>query len=324
MLHALNLPPRQALVWFYEISVLLAGATVGMVLYSAWRNRHQPDEPPARDAEPRARQWLLHGLGALWLLDGLLQAQPLMVTRFIGGFLEPLLAGQPAPIVWLLDWGIRVWSINPVLWNVMAEFAQIGIGLGLLLGSPGRGQRVALWASLVWGTIVWVWGEGLGSVFVPGGGWLSGSPGSVLLYMLAALLLLRSPSWWRTHALNWIRWGWVGLWGLSFALQIWPRMGWWTAGGLAGYVQAMAEMPQPTALSRPLYAWAHLLAAHPVWWNALLSAICLGLTLAWIGAPRQRAVGLATLGWVFLTWWFGQDFGVLGGMGTDPNSGVIA
>ena len=23
------------------------------------------------------------------------------------------------------------------------------------------------------------------------------------------------------------------------------------------------------------------------------------------------------------TWWFGQDFGVLGGMGTDPNSGVV-
>jgi hypothetical protein len=35
------------------------------------------------------------GLGLLWFLDGLLQMQLLMVTRFIGEFLVPLLSGQP-------------------------------------------------------------------------------------------------------------------------------------------------------------------------------------------------------------------------------------
>jgi hypothetical protein len=320
-----HLPPKAALALFYHLSLALAAITLLYLCYAYLASRRTIHPLPVKRAEPalRAREWLLHGLGALWLLDGLLQAQPLMVTRFIGGFLAPLLTGQPAPIAWLIGWGIRVWSLSPVLWNVLAEFTQIGIGLGLLFGRPERGQRVALWVSLVWGGIVWIAGEGLGGVFA-GGGWLTGAPGSVFLYLLAAILLLGPERWWTHHRPQQILRGFmVGLFALSAVLQAWPAAGWWTAPVLGGYVLSMAAMPQPAALSAPLYAWAHLLMHHPIFWNALLTGGLATFALLWMVWPKHRWVWFATLAWVFLGWWLGQDFGVLGGMGTDPNSGVI-
>ncbi|MCY0877494.1 MAG: hypothetical protein OWU84_00890 [Firmicutes bacterium] len=320
-----HLPSREALSLFYTISLLLALGTLAYLLYaySASRRSVSSSPAPAISATVPARDWLIHGLGALWLLDGLLQAQPLMVTRFLGGVVAPLISGQPAPVAWLIGVGMRLWSLSPILWNVVAEFTQIGIGLGLLFGRPDRGQRVALWVSLLWGTIVWIGGEGLGGIFA-GGGWLTGAPGSVFLYMCAALLLLGPRQWWEggrpRHILRRFL---VGLWLLLLVLQAWPPAGWWTGTVLGGYVLSMASMPQPALFSAPLYAWAHSLALHPVIWNALLCASLAILAVLWVTRPDSRWVWWATLLWVFLGWWLGQDFGVLGGMGTDPNSGAI-
>lgn len=57
--------------------------------------------------------------------------------------------------------------------------------------------RLGIWLSVIWGVVVWVAGEGLGAIFV-GGGWLSGSPGSVIRYVARAM---------------------AGLWGLDALLQ---------------------------------------------------------------------------------------------------------
>lgn len=69
------------------LMVLVGGGT----LWIAHRTAH----PRPRFAAVRARQILLVGLGSLWIVDGLLQAQPLMVTAFVRGLLVPLLPGQP-------------------------------------------------------------------------------------------------------------------------------------------------------------------------------------------------------------------------------------
>lgn len=311
---AIRLSPQAAEWLFYEMAAGLALVTVAVML-GVYRRRRRRDVP--LEPEAPARQWLIYGLGSLWLLDGLLQAQPSMITRFVGGVLAPLLVGQPAPVAWLIHVGARLWSLDPVVWNVLAVFTQIGMGLGILFGLPTGGRRVALWISLLWGGMIWIVGEGLGGLLVAGG-WLTGAPGSALLYMAVAVLLLMRGS----RGTPWLRWGIVMLFALNGLLQAWPGSFWW-GSGLPGYVQAMAAMPQPSLFSAPLYGVAQGLGAAPAAANGVIVVVLLGLAVLWIIRPRSRAVWWASLIWVFLGWWLGQDFGVLGGMGTDPNTGAI-
>ncbi|POB09854.1 hypothetical protein [Sulfobacillus sp. hq2] len=316
------LPPAFAEAEFYHIFfVLLAIVVAGGLIIGirAYRLGHKTIASPY----PAAHEWLMRGIGALWLLDGLLQAQPLMITRFIGGFLAPMLQGQPAPVESLMNISIRLWAINPVLWNEFATWIQIGIGLTMLFGAGTIWRQVGLWTSLAWGLIVWVGGEAFGSLFV-GGNWLSGSPGSVLLYMLAAILLLAPATYWNSpRVAKVLRLSMIGLWTLSAFLQAWPAAGWWHGQNLASYVLSMASMPQPAIFSAPLFAWAKLLGQSPALWNGILVGVFAVLAVLWALKPRSGWTWWLTALVTFATWWLGQDFGVLGGMGTDPNSGVV-
>lgn len=319
-----NIPPIVAIDIFHRwlLMAAIALAVTFMIVLIISRVTRKPGVIANQPLGPIARQLQL-GLGVLWFLDGLLQMQPLMVTRFIGGFLAPLLTGQPLGVSFLVRLGIQIWAINPIAWNVMATLIQVVIGLLLIFGGASTWARVGIWLSVIWGVVVWVAGEGLGAIFV-GGGWLSGSPGSVILYVAAALLLLKPTTWWDgNQASKWIARAMAGIWGLDALLQLWPMSGWWSKNYLAGYVLSMAQMPQPQWISQPLYAWAKMLYGHPIMWNGALSAILLVLAIAWLIWPKSRVVFWTTGLWILLTWWLGQDFGVLGGMGTDPNSGAV-
>lgn len=318
------LPPAFAESEFYHtffaiLSIVIAG---GIILAVRARRAHT-ESLDGSSAYPHAYEWLARAVGALWLLDGLLQAQPLMITRFIGGFLAPMLQGQPALVEALMNFSIRFWGINPVIWNEFATWIQIGIGLAMLFGAGTVWRRVGLWASLGWGLVVWIGGEAFGSLFVSGS-WLAGTPGSVLLYMLAAVLLLAPASYWNSpRAAKALRAAMFNLWALSAFLQAWPASGWWHGQTLSAYVTSMGAMPQPAVFSAPLFAWARLLSQQPGLWNGILVAVFAALAVLWAVKPRSTWTWWLTAIVTFATWWLGQDFGVLGGMGTDPNSGVV-
>ena len=316
------LPPPVAQALFYQWFWILAGLTLALGVVVTIRRVRQGFHDDSWRVYSGAYVWLLKGLGALWLLDGLLQAQPLMITRFIGGFLAPLIQGQPFFLRDLIDAGIRVWGINPVIWNEFSTWIQIGIGLLLIMGR-GFWIRFGLWFSLAWGLVVWIGGEAMGSIF-SGGSWLGGSPGSVLLYMLLALLLLLPPAFWQSRGIiKSLSWGMAGLWALVAILQAWPASEFWRGQTTAGYILSMANMPQPSIFSAPLYAWANQLTAHPALWNAGLVMVFVLLALLWVIRPHSRVTWWLSAAVTFASWWLGQDFGVLGGMGTDPNSGVV-
>lgn len=317
-------PPAVAVALFYRACLAVGAGLILLALalrrpLAAWRGgttgqQARPD--PVRTA-------LQSGLGALWLLDGLLQAQPLMVTRFVDGLLVPLTQGQPGAVAAVVRLGIHLWRLSPIWWNVGAAYLQALVGLSLLWGGRGSLARVALWVSVVWSAVVWAMGEAFGGL-ASGGGPLTGSPGSVLLYGLAAVVLLLDDPWWQSR-----RWqgvwpaGFVGYFLLMAFLQAWPANGWWTGTTLGGWVQSLSRMPQPRVLARTLSSVAASLQAHPTVWNALLVASTLGLSLGWWRVPRSRALFWCTVAWTVLVWFVGQDFGVLGGLGTDPNTGGI-
>jgi len=321
-------PSALAVGLFYRACLVVGVAAV----LTAWLGRRHlarwaaPRPLPAGLAETvaaRFQAWLAYGLGFLWLLDGVLQAQPLMVTHFVGGVVLPVLAGQPAILRAVIELGIRVWTVSPMWWNVGAAYLQACIGIALLFGrgdSPLR--RAALWTSLGWGLVVWAVGEGFGGVFA-GGGPLTGAPGSALLYALGAALALAPLTDRPARIGTWLRSTFAAYFVLMAALAAWPAAGWWQGAVLGGYIRAMAEMPQPAAIADVLEAAARLASHAPVAVNGAVVASSVVLAGLWVALPRARGTWLGTLVWTLAVWLFGQDFGVLGGMGTDPNTGGI-
>src|SRR5258708_130384 len=99
------------------------------------------------------RRALQIALGVLWLLDGVLQAQPFMfrphcATQLIAGVGQ----GQPGFVSGPVHWVSTVIAAHPVAWNVPFFVIQLLLGVGLLVP---RTARVTLAASIVWALGVW-------------------------------------------------------------------------------------------------------------------------------------------------------------------------
>lgn len=125
-------------------------------------------------------------LGAIWLLDGLLQFRPKMFTEgFIHVNVATLLPGQPRWLDNLLRWEMFMahpeWSFN-----LMIAIIQTAIGISLV---TNRLPKPGLAISIIWGSGVWIFGEGLGNI--ARGQWsiTQGAPGAAILYVLLAIMI---------------------------------------------------------------------------------------------------------------------------------------
>ena len=68
----------------------------------------------SRLPEPAARKVLRIGFGTLWILDGLLQAQPAMPGGLPSQVIEPAAAGSTHWVLNLVSWSGTLWSYHPV------------------------------------------------------------------------------------------------------------------------------------------------------------------------------------------------------------------
>ncbi|MEO8518847.1 MAG: SCO family protein [Dermatophilaceae bacterium] len=314
--------------------LLVAGLFAGGAVWW-WRRRHaavgllagstsspESSAESSPELEPRARRFLRLGLGGLWLVAGLLQAQPAMPAGFVAHTLTPGMSSSPGWLVDLVNPVAQAWGRHPVAADSVTVFVQLGIGLLVLLGGRGLLARAALWASLLWSAVVWAGGEFFGGLFEAGASWLNGAPGAVLVYALASGILLVPWHRWSTGEAGRLARRAVGAWMLvGAALQTLPWEGSWSGPGLAASFQAGAQNSQPSAFLAPITFAAQLAAGHPVALNAGIVAILviLGVGLLVSSAPGFVAGGIIAC---LATWWLAQDFGVLGGLSTDPNTAL--
>lgn len=323
-----NVPDAAILHVFYAKMVLWGAVWIGLLGLSYWlRKRFKGSSSVLHTSGDLialrmggGRDWLRLGLGCLWILDGLLQAQPAMSTEFVPYVLVPLIDGQPHWLANLLTQSALLWGRLPIDYDVAVVWLQISLGVVTMFGR-GKWLKVALITSLVWGGCVWVLGEGMGGLFTGKANWFTGAPGSALLYVAAAGLLLSSERSWRDGVIHKVVYrGLTLLWIGEAILQALPTPGNWDGSNLYIWITNMADMAQPQFLSHMLLAFAHLLTPHFAWWN--IGFIAIMILLAWMSwrYPGTLSTRTISLVWLSLTWVIGQDFGVLGGLGTDPNT----
>jgi cytochrome oxidase Cu insertion factor (SCO1/SenC/PrrC family) len=279
--------------------------------------------------EPAGRRLLRIGFGTIWILDGLLQAQPKMAGGLASQVIQPTAAASPAWVQHLVNWGGTVWSYHPIAAGGASVWIQAGIGAWLIIAARGPWSRLAGLASVAWGLTVWVFGESFGGIFAPGLSWLTGAPGAVLIYVVAGALIALPESAWRSPRLGRSLLGGIGLFFIGMAvLQAWPGRGYWqgTIGGqpgtLAGMVQTMSGTSQPHVLSSLLTSFGSFAASDGFAVNLVVVIVLAGMGAIFLSG-RPRLVRYAVwFGIVFglADWVLVQDLGFLGGLGTDPNS----
>jgi cytochrome oxidase Cu insertion factor (SCO1/SenC/PrrC family) len=280
-------------------------------------------------AEPAWRLLLRTGFGILWLLDGILQAQPQMAVGLPSKVIEPIAANSPPWVQHVVNWAGTSWSYHPLQAGAAAVWIQAGIGIWMLAAVRGPLSRLAALASAAWGLVVWVFGESFGGIFAPGLTWLFGAPGAVLLYVVAGALIALPERAWRTRRLGRLTLAGIGLFLIGMAvLQAWPGRGFWQGtahgqpGTLAGMTQSMTPTPQPHFLSAWVSAFTAFDEAHGFAVN-LFAVAALAVIGAVFLSGQPRLIRPAVIGFIVLCladWTLIEDFGVFGGLGTDPNS----
>ena len=142
---------------------------------------------PARARLPwPTKRALQLALGAIWLVDALLQLQPYMFSRqFITGTIDPVAAGNPWLVARPISWAAHLAAGHLALANAGFALIQLLIAAGLFYR---RSVKFALGISIGWSLFVWWFGEGFGGLLT-GASPLTGLPGAVILYALAAWLV---------------------------------------------------------------------------------------------------------------------------------------
>jgi cytochrome oxidase Cu insertion factor (SCO1/SenC/PrrC family) len=324
---ALEAAFRSALL--FQCGIVLAICLALTAAYGFIRTRRAAAAAPSpRLAEPKARGYLRISFGILWIIDGILQAQPQMAAGLPSEVVRPGAAASPHWVQDVVNAGGTIWSYHPVQTAAAAVWVQLGLGVWLIAAESGWWSRTAGLASAAWGLVVWVFGESFGAIFAPGLSWLNGAPGAVTLYIVAGALIALPPRAWAWPRLGRLLLAGIGLFWVGMAvLQAWPGRGFWQGGAdgtLTGMISDMAGLPQPGAQASMMNAFGSLVSAHGFAVNlvAVLALALCGLALL-SGRPRVLRVAMpVTVVFCLADWALVQDFGVPGGLGTDPNSMV--
>jgi len=286
-----------------------------------------------------SRKVLQRILGALWLIDGLLQLQPQMFTmNMVNGVMKPMLEGQPGFVEPSLQFVVNQTTFHLIAVNLLIAVLQILLGLGLLF-LPDRFIKALVSFSIIWAIIVWYAGEGMSMLLTGQASIFTGAPGAVLLYPLLGLLI-----WPRATAgkeaqgergqrdeegllsRRMLRFVLAGFWIFAALLQF--QAVWWQAGQISQAIGAMVgQGGLNTVLVDPvLQRISDATTGSETFLNIVVIVIflALGSALAVVKDEQVRPFLITSIVLSVLFWYVTQAFGmILTGMATDFNSGLL-
>jgi hypothetical protein len=298
-------------------------------------------------------------LGCLWLLDGLLQLQHQMFTsNFTSQVITPASQGQPRFVSGPIHFGIHVFLLHPAIFNSLIVLIQLSLGVLILWK---RTVRLGLIVSIPWALIVWVLGEGYGSIFSLHTLLLMGAPGAASLYLIlaSASLPLKSDAkrpMYRQQVAYWLAIVWMTLWIGGGVYQLLPGQnstddvssmiatnaqsapGWMASvdNSTANFIQNLGKSNsslQTQNMNMTSAQMTHMTneVGVPIESGQGYIAIlcfalvmfCIGIGVLFSGIWRKLAIYVGIL--LSLTFWIvGQSLGgYFTGLATDPNSGPL-
>jgi hypothetical protein len=227
-----------------------------------------------------------------------------------------------------MHWLVNVSWQHPVSTNAAFALFQVALGLGIAYRPT---LRPALAASIAWSLGVWWLGEGFDGLFAGRADPLSGGPGAVVFYALAAVLLwpttsAATASPFQAAAKIGVRAAravWLVVWGLLAVLALLPAN---RAPGAAQDAVTNGDAGAPAGL-----VWLDDRIGDLVAGRGLAVAIVLAVLFALVAVSvllpwRRAVVGGLVLAFALaaVMWVFGQGFGMpFQGMATDPNSAPL-
>lgn len=266
-------------------------------------------------------------LGAVWLLDAVLQYQSFMYSKAFPQMLAGTATGNPAVVAKPITWDANLITHHGVAVNTVFATIQLLLALGIAWRPT---VKIALGASIAWAAGVWWFGEGLGMVLTPAASPVNGAPGAVIIYALLAVLLWpadrtgRPAPFMAARAVGAraARMLWFVLWAslAYFALLPGNR----TPQGLSGMISGMAS-GEPGWLAAVDNHAASLLAHDGLTASIVLAAV-LAVIAVGVYLPSRAARATLVLAVVVAAaiWVFGEALGaIFTGGGTDPNSGPL-
>ena len=286
-----------------------------------------------------SRKALQRILGALWLIDGLLQFQPQMFTmNMVNGIMKPMLNGQPGLFEPSLQFIVTQTTLHLTAVNLLIGIVQVCLGLGFLL-LPDRWVKDLVIASIVWAFIVWYGGEGMSMLFTGTASILTGAPGAVLLYPLLGFAVYpRKKSAAASGGAarkagddgllprGLLRYILAGFWFFAALLQLQPN--WWQPGQISQGIGAMVgQGGLNTVLVDPLLRQVSNATANieiPLNIALIVVFLALGIGLAVVKEEQLRPFLIASIVVSVVFWYIAEAFGmILSGMATDFNSGLL-
>lgn len=171
-----------------------------------------------------SRRGVQISLGILWLLDGALQLQHQMFSSaFATQVIDPAIQGQPRFVSGPMNFGVHLFLLHPAVFNALFALTQLGIGVFILWK---RTVKWGLLSSVLWGLIVWIFGEGYGGIFSAHTLLLMGAPGAVILYAILALAVMPSNKddkhQKKQQPAYWLVFVWIALWVGGGVYQLLP------------------------------------------------------------------------------------------------------
>jgi hypothetical protein len=296
----------------------------------AWRG-HTAGSGEARSglagtrAAPDTRRRLQLLLAGIWLLDAVLQYQPVMFTRAFPRMLAESAPGNPAFVADPVTWSARLIDQHVVIMNALFATIQLALGLGIAWRPT---VKIALGASIAWSLAVWWLGEGLGMVLTGQASPVDGAPGAVIPYALLAVLLWpaardRPSPFAAGRAVGTVaaRALWLLLWGSLAFFALTPA---------SRAPQAVSRMISDAASGQPSWlAWVDRHIGSALSGRGLAVAVVLAAAFIvvavgiYLPVPAARAAVVLALVLAAALWVAQGLGGVFTGAATDPETGPL-